>query len=285
MDKIQEVIDEIIEEPYTMAFCYNCGTENQDAEENDICKNCGEKISLSINELKGKIKRYCRECGEQINESEDYCLACGMDIELSTEDLLCMVLLELIEEEDRKDALEFGKNLLEYLEGHYQRFVASGFMKSIYGELFVEKFGNSSPDLTFAQIPDSELNDDIFASILEYSQITIEEFNQLPSKRKQILEKFPLRRKMIQDMKTICYEGPIELAKRGLTNKSNNPQATKKTYKYSSHGSFQGSKGILILWGSLTLISLICLIAGLGGLFSMILFGAITYYYWKSKTI
>lgn len=286
MDQYQEMIDKILKQPYTMEFCYHCGTKNQNVEENEICDNCGKNISLLVDEFNEKINNYCHGCGEKINETDDYCIACGRDTEWYPTDILYLFMQILAQEGNKDDALEIGIKAINYPGGHYQKFVIAGFMKSIYGDLLEEKFESINPNLSFAQIPDRFLNDDITKNVLKYSQVAIEEYDQLPSKQRKILEKDSLFMKMVQELKMICYELPIELAKRGLIENSENLKATQNTSQYSyQNKSFQGSKGVLLIWGSLTFLAFIGVFSGWeGSLVSFIVFALITFLYWRAKT-
>ena len=233
MEEYKAKIEEFIDQPDIMEFCFRCGTKNKNIEENEICENCGEKISLVYHELNKKKKEYCFVCGSKINESYDFCTACGRDMEFLPSDTLYMIMNVLVEEKRYEEAIEIGEKSFKYPGNHYQRFFISSYMKTLFSDLLTEKYGEIDPNITFSQIPDYFLKDALAKNILKYSQIAIEEYENLHSLQKKKFEKSNSFRKQIQDMRTICYEYPIELAKRGI-NVNSNSQKTESNMKRNS---------------------------------------------------
>jgi len=236
MDQYQEMIDEILEQPYTMEYCYHCGTKNQNVEENEVCENCGEIISLLVDEFNEKEKIFCYGCGSKLNESVDFCIACGRDKVCYQADILLYTAMFLVEEKKYDDALAIGKIAIDYHSNPYQKFWISNYIKAIYIDLLKNKFGYIDPDLPFEHTPISILKDDITKSMLEYTQIAIEEYDKLPQDQKLILEKKSSFSKMIQELRTVCHYLPIELAKHGLIENSSNPDTNQ--HKTQSNGCF-----------------------------------------------
>ena len=217
MKQYQELVNQILEQPYTMAFCYHCGVQNQNIEDNYVCSNCGKDISVIIEEYNDLPKYYCHNCGEKLIESKDFCISCGKNKKLHQFDLILMALKYLDDEENITDALKIGEIAFDYSGSPDMKFIGADYIRGIYADLLKEKFDSNAIQSLSYEV----LKDNLFKNILKYSQIAVNSFDKIPSVHKQfLLKKFEYFSSKYQDLKAVCYEIPIEMAKRGLIENS-----------------------------------------------------------------
>ena len=60
-------------------FCKNCGNELNEGQE--VCLNCGVKVENKTTQNSDTKKvEYCSNCGAEINPGQDICLKCGVRV-------------------------------------------------------------------------------------------------------------------------------------------------------------------------------------------------------------